>query len=176
MKCPVDQTHLQKAIFQQLEVDYCPTCLGMWFDEDELRQAKDKKDEELQWLDVDIWQDKGQMKISKDGKLCPSCRLPMYAVMYGDSDIEIDLCNICRGVWLDHGEFRKIVKYLQKKKDWEVLHNYAHNLFQEGLEIFTGPESLREEVGDFLSVLKLLRYKFMARFPEITKIISELPK
>ena len=41
-----------------VEVDYCPVCLGTWFDEDELRQAKDSKDKNLNWLDIDLWEDK----------------------------------------------------------------------------------------------------------------------
>jgi uncharacterized protein len=176
MKCPKDKTDLDKAILHQIEVDYCPTCMGIWFEEDELRQAKDKRDEELNWLDVDLWENKKDMRASKDNRLCPSCRLPLYEISYGDSDIKVDICNICRGIWLDRGEFKKIISYLQKKKDWEVIHNYSKNLAQEGIEIFTGPETLREELGDFFSVLKLLRSKFMARFPEITNTISQLPK
>ncbi len=176
MKCPTDKTDLDKAILHQIEVDYCPTCMGIWFEEDELRRAKDERDKDLNWLDVDLWDKKQDMRTSKGNRLCPSCRLPLYEVFYGDSDVEVDICNICKGVWLDRGEFKKIISYLQKKKDWEVIHNYSKNLAQEGIEIFTGPESLREEIADFFSVLKLLRYKFMARFPEITNSISQLPK
>ena len=45
---------LERALLYNIEVDYCPQCQGVWFDEDELRQAKDKKDENLKWLDVDL--------------------------------------------------------------------------------------------------------------------------
>lgn len=36
MKCPVDQTPLLIADRQGIEVDYCPTCRGVWLDRGEL--------------------------------------------------------------------------------------------------------------------------------------------
>ena len=54
MLCPICKIELEKAIFYGVEVDYCPRCLGVWFEEDELRLAKDEKDKNLNWLDVDL--------------------------------------------------------------------------------------------------------------------------
>lgn len=36
MKCPVDQTVLTMADRQGIEIDYCPTCRGVWLDRGEL--------------------------------------------------------------------------------------------------------------------------------------------
>jgi uncharacterized protein len=36
MQCPVDQTVLQMADRQGVEIDYCPTCRGVWLDRGEL--------------------------------------------------------------------------------------------------------------------------------------------
>ena len=33
---------------------------------------------------------------------CPSCRAPMRLVV--ESDVDIDVCDDCHGVWLDPGE------------------------------------------------------------------------
>jgi len=35
---------------------------------------------------------------------------------------------------------------------------------------------LREEILDFLTILKVLNYKFVAQYPTITGIISVLPR
>ena len=109
-------------------------------------------------------------------RLCPFCRLPLYEVYYGDSGIIVDVCNLCQGTWLDRSEFKKIIEYLKKKADFELLESYAKNLTEEFWEIFTGPETLKEEISDFLIILKLLNYKFATQHPNITKIISQLPK
>ncbi|HEU5186958.1 MAG TPA: zf-TFIIB domain-containing protein [Candidatus Saccharimonadales bacterium] len=36
MKCPVDQTALTIADRQGIEIDFCPTCRGVWLDRGEL--------------------------------------------------------------------------------------------------------------------------------------------
>jgi len=157
-------------------VDYCPVCLGIFFEEEELRLVKDQKDKNLKWLDIDLWKDETEFKISPGMRLCPLCRLPLYEVYYGDSGIIVDVCNLCRGIWLERSEFKKIIEYLKNKADFELLENYTKNLIMEFWEIFSGPESLKEEISDFLMVLKLLNYKFTTQHPKITEIISQLPK
>jgi len=176
MLCPICETELKSSILYNVEVNYCPRCLGLWFKENELRWAKDEKDKNLVWLDIDLWKDEKKFKISRGIRLCPFCRVPLYEVRYGDSNVIVDVCNLCRGVWLDRAEFKKIIDYLRQKADYEILHKYSKNLFQELAEVFSGPEDLREEILDFLAVLKLLNYKFAVQHSVISKIILELPK
>lgn len=176
MLCPICKKTLDKTIFYGVEIDYCPKCLGLWFEEDELRLVKDARDRDLNWLDTDLWKKKTSFKIFPGQKLCPACRLPLYEVKYDRSQIIVDVCNLCRGVWLDRGEFKKIIEYLKREGYYEVLNNYAKRLIEEFWEIFTGPETFREEISDLLTILKLLNYKFATQYPTITKIISQLPK
>lgn len=177
MICPnCKKQDFDKAIFNGVEVDYCVNCLGIWFDDDELRQAKDERDENLSWLDVDLWHDKTKLTVSKGERLCPYCRMPLYEVFYGDSDIKVDLCNLCHGLWLDRGEFKGIIEYLKKELGKEVLDNYRENLANEAWEIFFGPETFREEVADFLAILKLLNYKLVSKRPGLVQFIASLPR
>ncbi len=175
-KCYPCNKELDKATLYDIEVDYCPTCLGTWFEEDELRLAKDKKDDNLKWLDFDLWKDKRKFKISRGERLCPECRLPLYEVNYNDSEIKVDICNVCKGTWLDKGEFRLIIKYLKDKANQEILNNYAKNLAQEALEIFVGPETMKSELQDFAIISRLFKYKFITQHPKIANIILSLPK
>jgi len=176
MFCPRCKKSLSSSIIANVEINYCPDCLGFWFELEELKWAKDEKDESLNWLDIDLWKHKEKFKISYGKSFCPSCRLPLYEVYYGDSGIIVDVCNVCHGIWLDRGEFRKIISWLRKKADYEILNNYAKNLFRQAFEIFIGPETLREEVLDFLTVLKLLNCKFAVQHPVLSKIISQMPR
>ncbi|KPK78829.1 MAG: hypothetical protein AMJ89_00110 [candidate division Zixibacteria bacterium SM23_73] len=176
MKCPICKIELKKSTLANTAIDYCPVCLGVWFEKDELRQAKDEKDKDLIWLDIDLWKDKDKFKVLKGEFLCPFCQVPLYEIYYGDSDIKIEACNVCNGVWLDRGEFRQIVKFLKEKAKYEILENYFSNLVKETFEIFRGPESLREEILDLLAILKILRYKLVVKFPDISNIVSNLQK
>jgi len=175
-KCPKCNISLASAILCNVEIDYCPKCLGLWFDEDELRWAKDEKDKDLKWFDVDIWEDETKFKIAYGIRLCPSCRLPLYEVYYGQSKIIVDVCKICRGIWLDRGEFKKIIDWLKEQGRYEILHNYAKNLFREAFEVVFGPETVREEIVDFLTILKFLKYKFIVKYPSIAKLFLNLSK
>ncbi|MDP3882454.1 MAG: zf-TFIIB domain-containing protein [Candidatus Staskawiczbacteria bacterium] len=177
MNCPVDKEKLEKVLFHDVEVDYCPKCLGMWFDKDELRLAKDKKDENLNWLDFDLWRDKLKFEISPSLRQCPVCRAGLVEVAYDKSKTKVDFCKMCQGIWLDRGEFKQIINYLKNKSDYEILHHYTKNLVLELWEVFSGPEKFREELEDFLTLLKLLNYKFIAQHPHLSGLMSEdLPK
>lgn len=48
--CPVDQSELRKEVIQNLIIDRCPECGGIWLDHDELeallRLAADRSDDE----------------------------------------------------------------------------------------------------------------------------------
>jgi len=176
MICPTDKKNLEKAVVSGVEIDYCPRCLGLWFEEEELRWAKDYKDRNLRWLDVDLWKDSAKFRISPGQRLCPHDRLPLYETEYGDSGVRVDLCNICKGVWLDRGEFEKIVHYLREKASEETLNDYLKNLREELWEVFVGPETFKEEINDLLIVLKLLNYKLLVQNPNIAKAIFQMQK
>jgi Zn-finger nucleic acid-binding protein len=157
-------------------VGYCPRCLGIWFDKDELRLAKDDKDEQLNWLDIDLWRDKGIFEVFHSHKHCPVCRVGLREVKYDNSKTKVDFCKMCQGVWLDRGEFKQIINYLKNKSDYEILHNYTKNIALELWEVFAGPETFREELADFFMLLKLFNYKFVTQYPFLNKLIDNAQK
>lgn len=42
MQCPADGTQLQMTERQGVEIDYCPTCRGVWLDRGELDKIIDR--------------------------------------------------------------------------------------------------------------------------------------
>jgi Zn-finger nucleic acid-binding protein len=176
MNCPNDNEELEKVLFRSVEVDYCPRCLGIWFDSDELRLAKDSRDQNLNWVDVDLWRDKGRFEVFRSTKHCPVDRVGLQEIGYDNSKTKVDYCKMCHGVWLDRGEFKQIMNYLKNKSDYEILHNYTKNLIRQMWEVFSGPEVFRSELADFFTLLKLFNYKFVTQHPHITELIDELPK
>jgi uncharacterized protein len=174
MDCPNDNENLEKVLFHNVEVDYCPKCLGIWFDKDELRLAKDEKDKTLNWVDVDLWRDRLKFNAVKISKFCPVCRAGLVEISYDKSKVKVDFCKKCQGVWLDRGEFKQIINYLKNKSDYEILHHYTKNLVLELWEVFSGPEVFRSELEDFLMLLKLFNYKFETQHPIINNLIQNL--
>lgn len=174
MKCPNNHELTQEIKIGNVKVDRCSACEGLWFNYDELRQAKDVQDDYAKWFDVDLWNDEKNFKPTKSSKLCPEDKLPLYTIDYGDSGIKIDACKTCKGVWLDKNEFKNILDFIQKGSAYDLIHNYTKSLLEEGAEIFTGPESLKSEISDFLMVVKLLQFKVFAS-PSLSNILTNLP-
>ncbi len=58
MNCPTDQTVLQIADRQGIEIDYCPTCRGVWLDRGELDKLIERSAEyEAPVRSVGRWED-----------------------------------------------------------------------------------------------------------------------
>lgn len=176
MICPnCEQESLKTVKFHNIEADKCSNCQGIWFDQDELRLAKDGTDQWLVWLDVDLWKEKNKYKVSHSKRKCPVCNEFLYEVGYEASEVKIDICKSCEGVWLDRGEFEKIIAYLQHKADTRSINEYLVASMKEAKEILAGPEELSSEVKDFLAVFKLLQYKLLIQYPAIMEIMAKLP-
>lgn len=188
MKCPSCKKELSEKIkISDVEVERCSACGGLWFEKDELRLAKDKKapeakwvdmeikDESINWLNFNLWKDKAKFKLKKDIRFCPVDEVPLYQISYGDAPVEIDVCGICLGIWLDKGEFKKIIDYVKNKAEYEVLNNYAKNLVSETTEIIVGPENIKSEAADLLTLIKLLKYKLMVQHPQLVKLFFNFP-
>ena len=114
MKCPDCQGDLNTIDCKGIAIDECINCKGRWFDRDVLRRAKDKQDDDIRWLDFDPFgEDAEKLSVPSEGKRCPKCEKVMSSLKYSQSNIIIDKCSTCEGIWLDHGEFEKIMNYFE---------------------------------------------------------------
>ncbi|OGE74441.1 MAG: hypothetical protein A3I07_00800 [Candidatus Doudnabacteria bacterium RIFCSPLOWO2_02_FULL_42_9] len=174
MKCPNNHESFQEIKFGNVKVDRCSECEGLWFNHDELRQAKDVQDEYAKWFDVDLWKDEKDFKSTSSTKLCPIDNVPLYEIDYGNSGVKIDACKTCQGIWLDKDEFKHLIDYIKKSYPYDLAFNYTKSILEEGKEIFTGPESLKSEITDFLLLVKLVQFKVFIS-PTLTNVILNLP-
>lgn len=171
MHCPNCQHLLKKESFHGVQIDYCTSCKGLWFDRGELRKAKDNTDENLRWLDFYLFEEKeGKYIDSSSKRKCPIDATLMVSQKYAESGILINKCLQCQGVWLDYHEFEKIVEYLHKKIYSETAAEYSIDAAKQLLEIGKGHENKKSEIKDFLAVLKLLETRFVVEHPIIIQI------
>jgi Zn-finger nucleic acid-binding protein len=54
-------------------------------------------------------------------RLCPVCRYPLrpYRYLY-TSDIELDTCDQCGGVWVDNAELEKMARVLHDARAMDI--------------------------------------------------------
>jgi Zn-finger nucleic acid-binding protein len=168
MNCPDCNAELKHSYCPSIIIDECVKCRGKWFDRDELLRVKDSVDDNLRWIDFDPFgKDAEKLSVASKGKKCPKCSTTMQSLEYMDSKVNIDKCPACKGVWLDPGEFAKIIKYLENKVCTETAQEYAKDTFKQFMEIFTGHEGVISEVKDFLAVLYLLQTKIAVEHPHL---------
>jgi Zn-finger nucleic acid-binding protein len=177
MKCPhcVTENLLDSVSVAAVPVNTCKTCGGIWFDHDELRQAKDTEVAYAKWYDFDLWENPDSFHDSPSDRLCPKDEQKLFTLAYADSEVQIDACKKCHGIWLDQSEFNKILQYVKTSADTEVLQNYFVNLAEEMKEIFTGPETFRSEVSDVLMLVDMFKYKFSVQHPKLLKVLTNVP-
>jgi Zn-finger nucleic acid-binding protein len=160
MKCLKCNTALKTSHIGDVEIDECGKCSSIWFDEDELRKAKDQTDPDLNWMDFEIWKHGDKFQIGEESLECPKCNEKMVAVKYGKTGVEVDYCRQCKGTWLDGDEFEKIIDELKKELLSKSSPEYLKATLQQAKEIITGPEGFISEWKDFLTVLRFFKTRY----------------
>ena len=109
MECPVCKAPMVALELDQVEVDYCTGCGGVWLDSGELELLLDgaeNRDRVLASLKADP-------TIAEAKRRCPICDRKMEKVRVGneeDRDVIIDRCKRNHGVWLDKGELHRVIR------------------------------------------------------------------
>jgi Zn-finger nucleic acid-binding protein len=162
MTCPRCAAGLRARTTRGIRYRRCPKCGGSWFPGDKLRVLKDNAAHgDYRWIDIDLWKERGKFRAGKQEKLvCPKDRQTMTTVRYGDSNVRVDVCSKCRGVWLDTKEYAKIARYLERVVDTETVAGYVSELRDEFVDVFTNPRHAASELGSFFKVLHLLELRF----------------
>ena len=163
-------------MIQTVEVDECVGCGGTWFERDELRQAKDQTDPDLNWMDFELWKNPDLLHVSSIPIRCPECQVDMVAINYDKTGIAVDVCTQCQGSWLDADEFRKIIDSLYRELETKGKLEYLRASLEQAKEIVTGPESLASEWRDFLTVVRLFHYRVLIDNPKLSIALASIQK
>ncbi|MDX9999874.1 MAG: zf-TFIIB domain-containing protein [Polyangia bacterium] len=121
LRCPRDKAVLVETPYEAgVEVDECSVCQGRWLDRGELeriqetverdyRKALDERPE-LSNLAYDV-----SREMSEERLHCPACGEEMARMEYARvSQVVVDVCPECRGVWLDKGELERLEMFFER--------------------------------------------------------------
>jgi hypothetical protein len=125
MICPVCKKDMFVVEYKQVEVDYCQSCKGAWFDAGELELLL--KNDGVQYVIGDLSKI-DETRTSEKQHHCPICRKEMKKIkLGGDTGVLVDACKNGDGLWFDGGEVAELVKIItgnssgEKDSDSEVL-------------------------------------------------------
>ena len=125
MRCPECKRPLQYRKAQYVEFYVCLDCRGIWVAGNQFRAlvVKMAADTQVQ-PEVQILfrpRQVAQCEVSQTGAHvhhCPDCYTPMREFNYAyDSNIFLDRCEQCQGIWMDTGEVMQIARHIQYNPD-----------------------------------------------------------
>ncbi len=178
MHCPNCHHTLETLNVAGLRIDRCPNCEGLWFDKNELRVLKDRQaGGAYEWIHLDLWRDMEKFRAAKQDRYsCPRDGTSMTTVHYDESNIAIDLCPNCDGIWLDKDGYREIIALLEKEVNSSSERDYLKDVREELVRTFEGHESPIEAFRDIGKILYLLELRFAVDHPTLAKLSAAFPR
>ncbi len=123
MNCVVCKVPMVVLELNQVEIDYCLECRGIWLDGGELEILLEDPAEVKKMLTEFA---AGKESISGKRR-CPACRKRMELVTVGHKKkIQVDRCASNHGIWFDRGELDEILNIFDPDR-----HSKVHNLLKE---------------------------------------------
>jgi hypothetical protein len=129
MKCVSCKEPMVVLELQQVEIDYCLECGGIWLDVGELGLLL-RDEREARELLAPI-ADLGQLQPGQ--RKCPICLNEMERIRISDDKpLEIDRCKETHGLWFDRGELRRVVRIIGGQEGNKIA-NLLEDMFRSQL-------------------------------------------
>lgn len=118
MDCPVCKNAMITLELEDVEIDYCTECGGIWLDAGELEQLLGEPQKAKQLLASFQIDSQSTERIRK----CPICDKKMQKVKVGPSApvLLIDKCRRGDGLWFDRGELYDICDRAELDRDNKI--------------------------------------------------------
>jgi Zn-finger nucleic acid-binding protein len=136
MICPVCKYDMIVVEYQNIELDYCNSCKGVWFDSGELELLlKSYSLEEPKTFFNGIFNSKEAASTEKK-RNCPVCGHKMKkTAISGQPEILIDVCRDNHGLWFDGGEVTQLIrrvagKHPPKRDSGEKVISFLEEVFK----------------------------------------------
>jgi len=95
---------------EKIELDYCTTCLGVWFDAGELALLLESLDLDVGEFNVSDILTLPEKRMAEKKRRCPVCRKKMRKAAVGhEPAVVIDVCPWGEGMWFDGGEVGQVI-------------------------------------------------------------------
>ena len=119
MICPVCENPMVVLELDQIEIDHCLHCGGIWLDAGELELLLDTDEDRARLREILI----GDESIKEKMYPCPICNKKMQKVFVGEEKkILIDKCKKNHGLWLDKGELEDVIELSSQNREGKIIH------------------------------------------------------
>ena len=116
MKCPACSSLMIAVEHENIELDYCVNCSGVWFDAEELELLLEAMQLEGTRLSWDNILTASEARSVEKKRRCPICDRKMKKATIGhEPGVLIDACSSGDGLWFDSGEMGQLITRLSDK-------------------------------------------------------------
>ncbi len=113
MICPACKQNMIVIEYHNIELDYCSSCKGVWFDSGELELLLKSQGLEERKAFFDSILNSQQAVSPEKKRKCPLCGNKMKKTAIGEQPrIVIDACRDKHGLWFDGGEVAQLIRHL----------------------------------------------------------------
>jgi Zn-finger nucleic acid-binding protein len=113
MICPVCKYDMIVVEYRNIELDYCTSCKGVWFDSGELELLLKSQGLEEPKAFFNGILNSQEAASSEKKRNCPICGHKMEkTAIGGQPEILIDVCRDKHGLWFDGGEVAQLIRRL----------------------------------------------------------------
>jgi Zn-finger nucleic acid-binding protein len=106
--CPKCRAAMEPVTYQDITVDRCTACHGLWFDILEQRRLRERAGSEVIDDGAPAAAPSAPSAAPATRLACPRCTAPMTRLRDVDNrSIEYEYCAVCNGAFFDAGEFRQ---------------------------------------------------------------------
>ena len=126
MHCPKCDSEMERVVVEDIEVDRCKLCKGLWFDMLEKEDLVSIEGSES----IDIGNTAlGERYDSLQRVDCPKCHVEMLPMVDKDqTHIHYESCPTCFGTFFDAGEFRDLKTFTVVERFSEMVRTLRSNL------------------------------------------------
>lgn len=116
MICPTCRQVMMVVEQDEIELDHCAKCRGVWFDAGELELMLERMGLESGALSLAQIAELPDAETEEKKRRCPVCRRKMKKVHIGrEPEVLIDVCGWGDGLWFDGGEVHQIIEQCDRK-------------------------------------------------------------
>jgi Zn-finger nucleic acid-binding protein len=117
MICPACKNEMIVVEYDNIELDYCNNCRGVWFDSTELELLLKSMNLDSQNLLLNDILNAPEAISQEKKRRCPICRRRMKkTTVGGQPGVLVDVCPQGNGLWFDGGEVAQLLRQLSRKQ------------------------------------------------------------
>jgi Zn-finger nucleic acid-binding protein len=127
MLCPVCKDPMIVLELDQIEIDFCSSCEGIWLDAGEFELLLETEEDRVKLSSMLIEDN----SVKEKSYRCPICNKKMSKVFVSEErKILIDKCKKSHGLWLDKGELKSVIELSSENKESKVI-NLLRQMFEK---------------------------------------------